>query len=392
VFSLGVVAWELLTGRTAPAFGQREPLSAVSAWLPAEVTSTVEAMTAAEPGHRPELDLVVDLFRRHATAPPPPPPYPVAPLPARRRRSILAGLLLALGAGGMFGAIGSRASPAATATAYSPDRGGLVIELGPGWSPVDTHPERPALLAATDRERDLALVVRRSAARDAHHSIEVEASRLGSTADIINRSLGDDGRAMLHYQEGERQTVVHYLTRTCDTLIVQAQGPAPLPAATLSDLARISGELRLTQELTIPTTPAGEPGLRRLERNGVALTLPADYTTVDEDGYCLLTYDFEEGHRVGVLLDPDETLELAIEGYEAIWEDIGVEILDRSPARNGIPRLRITDDEARSEELFYLIEEETAVYVVHATDTHLPLSASELAAFDHMASSFELVA
>ena len=225
VYSLGVISWELLSGRTPETGKTLEPLDHIDPTFPPDLVALVAAMTADRRDDRPDLTHVQTVLAPHATTPPPAPPAdrlitPLAPDPRRRRRrrlTVAAAVLAVLLVTG--GLMAWRLTPDdVPLTSYAPASGGFTIDLDAQWTEIDTDPEVAGiLLSGFNIPREMVFTVGATGAATVADAVTVasavvEAGQEGDEV-ISSQALADD-RAKLVYRAGEYNYVTYFAGRS----------------------------------------------------------------------------------------------------------------------------------------------------------------------------------
>lgn len=381
VYSLGVIAWQLMTGQMPEPDLPLGPLDRLQPGVPTEIAALVTAMTAPQRDARPDLAHVQAILAPHATTPPPAPPDEqlTTPLPAapRRRRRALAvagAVLVALLAAG--GVLAWQLAPADDgSTAYTPASGGFTIDLDDQWTEVDTDPAVPGvLLSGFNVPRALVFTVGATGAGTVADAVtittEVVNARQGGGEIISSEALADD-RAKMVYRSGEFSYAVYFAARSCGTLTLQFNRSGELDDETLAYLDDVAATFELADEITVEGTDSElPPGRVWFEGSGLRLAAPDTFVRNSSGSDCIQISEPTPGRNmsVSVTYAPAVTAADKVAADDNALRASGYELLDGSPAPDGNRRSHWRSAERRTESRYYYVPASSGVFVVLALE------------------------
>jgi len=401
VYSLGVIAWELMTGRTP----EPEQSYDLDPGVPADLAALVTAMTARQREDRPDLPHVVATLAPHATTPPAAPPdeeltTPLRAGPRRRRRLLAAagaGLATLLAAGGLLA--WQLAPGGDRLTSYTPVNGGFTIDLDDSeWSQVDTDPDVPGvLLSGLNPTRGLVFTVAATGAATLADAVtfasEVVAAGQDGGEVISSEALADD-RAKLVYQAGGFSFVTYFAARSCGTLTLQFNLAGELDDETLAYLDEVAATFELADEITVQDAD-GElpPGRVWFEGSGVRLAAPDTFIRNSSGSNCVQISETTPGRNmsVSVTYAPAVTAAEKAAADDAALRASGYELIEGSPTPDGTQRGHWRSAELRVESAYYYVPASSGVFVVLALEgAGEPWDQAWLDLLDEIATSLEV--
>lgn len=406
VYSLGVIAWELITGQTPEPDLPLGPLDRLEPGVPTEVATLVTAMTAPQRDARPDLGHVHAVLVPHATTSPPAPPdnqltAPLAAGPRRRRRALLAtgAVLVALLIAG--GLLAWRLAPGDDGlTAYTPANGGFTIDLDDQWTEIDTDPDVPGiLLTGMNLSRGMVFTVAATGATNVADAVTYAAAVVKASPDggevISSEALADD-RAKMVYQSGEFGYAVYFAARSCGTLTLQFNRSGELDDETLAYLDELASTFELADEITVPGAD-GELASGRVwfEGGGVRLAAPDTFIRNSPGSNCLQISESAPGRNmsVSVTYAPAVTPADKAAADDNALRASGNELLDGSPTPDGTIRSHWRSAELRTESRYYYVPASSGVFVVLALEmAGEPWDQAWLDLLDEVAGSLEVSA
>ncbi|MFV0259809.1 MAG: hypothetical protein ACK5PP_15335 [Acidimicrobiales bacterium] len=401
VYSVGVIAWEMLSGRAAEA-GPLQPLSEIAAGVPAELMSLVEAMTATRQEDRPSGDTVRRTVSPWITAPPPAPEQLWRPLPPRRRRRgpIVAAAVLAV-----VLLVGSLVLWRSTTglpplTNLAPVDAAFRLDLEDDWVATPDGAESGIVTAASEQRRMVLTVAPIGAATPASAVQLLTASDDGTQvleSAELPRPEGskesEDRRLVRYLDAGGNEASTLFVGRSCGTLALSIfSSDGAFDDDDRRYVTEVGERLALIDGPTVPQVGQDTPvDLRDQTAGGVRLSLPNSWVLIDDPASCLTAIDADPsgGQYVAVTFWPAAEPSAVLHQFETSWQAQGAEVA-AAEFDGGILRRQVNSE--GSEAVVYFVAEAGGSYAIRFDDLDpVPLGADDLATFDRIVGSFQVV-
>ncbi|MFV0524764.1 MAG: serine/threonine protein kinase [Acidimicrobiales bacterium] len=403
IYSVGVIAWEMLSGRSAQLGEPLEPLTELADGVPPELAALVSRMTATDRDDRPSGGTVRDVVAPWITSPPPAPAEVWRPLPPRRRNRVP--VLLATVLAVVTVVIGSllirrSATAADPLTDVAPAGAAFRLELEDDWV-VTADGADAGIVAATSEDRLMILTVAPMAAATPATAVQL-LTATDLTAEVIastelpmpegSKESGD--RRLVRYLNGDGNEVAAlFAGRSCGTLglsISSADGP--FDDDELEYVSEVGERLALIDGPTVPRQDdTTSPGLQEQTAGGVRLSLPTAWFLVDDPASCLTAVDVDDTHSryLAVTFWPSAAPATVLHQFDVLWPD-GATETPIDDLGEGILRRRLV--QSGTESVFYAVPDTGGTYAIRVDELMaVPLSDDDLATFDQIVRSFRVV-
>lgn len=400
VYSLGVIAWEILTGGHADVTTEFTRKTMPPS-VPDDVATLILDMVQRDREERPYVDDVGDALDAITSPKPMMPPSltesfvtpvsAVEPAPRPRRGALIAAGVIAVGA--LAAISGVLLTSKTTFVTHEPSGRGVVVELTDEWV-ADPPTDESVFFTATNMDRAMALGLGSLGAADATSAIELVVGTLDDDVETITSELLENGNGSLRYRKADgAETQIFFAERSCGALMMTIEDPDGFSDDDLAHVAEVGSRFRTIDQPVLPDREVPAPdGFTTFSLNGVALAAPDSYYRIDSPNHCLFVIDDTPEHTRSISINYYAAAELdaVVEQLKGVFGDQQLELLDESTSDDGFPRLHVAN--GVSEYVVFFVSDGAGVYTVQASEfLDLPYEEADLLTFDEVIGTFRVV-